>query len=214
MSTILLNDSTLTDIANAIRAKDGATAQMYPSEMAGKIGAISTGEKRIIPTSFIYNSSNGADIAGTGIVYLRKGNSGKIDGKSYSAISGTVYGANGARGVPVRFKTSLFTSNKNTPIIVGNETDVKLEGAPKSIISAYGFLLPDAGVSVNGKGYAMLYGDSDIQIGAITVDGHRISNNLYLDGFVAIRFDFNENFKIAYRDIDSRYSPYWEIAVF
>ena len=40
MSKVLIKSSTLTDIANAIRAKDGSTAQMYPSEMAGKIGAI------------------------------------------------------------------------------------------------------------------------------------------------------------------------------
>lgn len=213
MSKVLIKSSTLTDIANAIRAKDGSTAQMYPSEMAGKIGAISTGEKRIIPTSFIYNSSAGADIAGTGIVYLKSGNVVKIDGKSYSAISGTTY-SGVERGVPVRFKTSLVSSHKNLPIIVGNETDVKLEGVPKSIITAYGYTLPDAGVSVKGKGYAMLYGDSDIQIGAITVDGHRIFKNLFLDNAWAIRFDFNENFKIANRDIDSRYSPYWEIAVF
>lgn len=184
-----------------------------PVKWGGAIRAISTGEKRIIPTSFIYNSSDGANIAGTGIVYLKSGNVAKIDGKSYSAISGTNY-RGVAMGVPVRFKTSLVSSHKGLPIIVGNETDVKLEGVPKSIITAYGFLLPDAGVSVNGKGYAILYGDSDIQIGAITVDGHRISNNLFLDNGWAIRFDFNENFKIANRDIDSRYSPYWQIAVF
>ena len=39
----LVESGTLTAIANAIRAKDGSTAQMYPSEMAGKIRAISTG---------------------------------------------------------------------------------------------------------------------------------------------------------------------------
>lgn len=213
MSKVLIKSSTLTDIANAIRAKDGSTAQMYPSEMAEKIGAISTGEKRIIPTSFIYNSSDGANIAGTGTVYLKAGNSVKIDGKSYSAISGTTY-RGVERGVPVRFKTSLVSSHKPLPIIVGNETDVKLEGAPKSIITAYGYTLPDAGVSVNGKGYAILYCDSDIQIGAITVDGHRISKNLTLNNGWEIRFDFNESFKIANRDIDSRYSPYWQIVVF
>ena len=213
MSKVLIKSSTLTDIANAIRAKDGSTAQMYPSEMAGKIGAIPAAEKRIIPTSFIYSSANSADIAGTGIVYLKSGNAVKIDGKSYSAISGTSY--HGLEwGVPVRFKTSLVSSHKQLPIIVGNETDVKLEGVPKSIITAYGFTLPDAGVSVKGKGYAMLYGTSDIQIGAITVDGHRISNKLTLDNGWEIRFDFNESFKIANRDIDSRYSPYWQIVVF
>ena len=56
MSKVLIKNSTLTDIANAIRAKDGSTAQMYPSEMAGKIGAIEN-----IKTSkvkLVYNSSD------------------------------------------------------------------------------------------------------------------------------------------------------------
>lgn len=43
MSTILVNDTTMIDIADAIRAKDGSTDQMYPSEMAERIGAISMG---------------------------------------------------------------------------------------------------------------------------------------------------------------------------
>ena len=38
----LIQGTTLTAIADAIRAKDGSTAQMYPSEMAGKIAAIET----------------------------------------------------------------------------------------------------------------------------------------------------------------------------
>lgn len=40
MGKVLIKDTTLTDIANAIRTKDGSTAKMYPREMAGKIGAI------------------------------------------------------------------------------------------------------------------------------------------------------------------------------
>ncbi len=43
MGKVLIKDTTLTDIANAIRTKDGSTAKMYPREMAGKIGAIPTG---------------------------------------------------------------------------------------------------------------------------------------------------------------------------
>ena len=43
MGKVLIKDTTLTDIANAIRTKDGSTAKMYPREMAGKIGALPTG---------------------------------------------------------------------------------------------------------------------------------------------------------------------------
>ena len=40
MANVLIQSSTLTGIADAIRAKDGSTAQMYPSEMAGKIDGV------------------------------------------------------------------------------------------------------------------------------------------------------------------------------
>ena len=43
MGKVLIKDTTLTDIANAIRTKDGSTTKMYPNEMARKIGNISTG---------------------------------------------------------------------------------------------------------------------------------------------------------------------------
>lgn len=54
MSAILVNDSTMTDIANAIREKSGTTNQMLPSEMGGAIRAIEN-----IKTSkvkLVYNS--------------------------------------------------------------------------------------------------------------------------------------------------------------
>lgn len=41
---VLINQSTLTGIADAIRAKSNTTAQMYPNEMATKITDIPTGE--------------------------------------------------------------------------------------------------------------------------------------------------------------------------
>lgn len=43
MSVILVNDSTMTEIADAIRKKSGVTEQMLPNEMADKIQNISTG---------------------------------------------------------------------------------------------------------------------------------------------------------------------------
>lgn len=43
MGKVLIKDTTLTDIANAIRTKDGSTEKMYPGEMAGKIGSLPTG---------------------------------------------------------------------------------------------------------------------------------------------------------------------------
>lgn len=43
MAKMLINDSTLTAIADAIRAKGGTSAAMIPGEMAALIEAISTG---------------------------------------------------------------------------------------------------------------------------------------------------------------------------
>lgn len=43
MSAVLINDTTMTSIAEAIRSKDSSSEKMLPSEMAGKIQAISTG---------------------------------------------------------------------------------------------------------------------------------------------------------------------------
>ena len=75
MSKVLINDTTMTDIADAIREKDGSTAQMYPSEMAGKIQGISQGKKRLIPTAIMTNeSASPLTIQGSGILYLGTSN--------------------------------------------------------------------------------------------------------------------------------------------
>lgn len=50
MAKVLVNDATLTDIADAIRTKDGSTAQMYPSEMAEKINQIKTAPEKATVT--------------------------------------------------------------------------------------------------------------------------------------------------------------------
>lgn len=49
MSVVLINDTTMTSIAEAIRSKDGSSIKMLPSEMAEKIQEIKTPpEKGII----------------------------------------------------------------------------------------------------------------------------------------------------------------------
>lgn len=53
----LVNGSTLTNIANAIRTKTGKSGSLYPSEMDEEITSISTG---IIPTGNINISTNGS----------------------------------------------------------------------------------------------------------------------------------------------------------
>ena len=67
MSVILMNDSTMTEIADAIREKSGTTEQMIPSEMAKKIndvyevgksdGLETTNDANAIPNNILQNKS-------------------------------------------------------------------------------------------------------------------------------------------------------------
>lgn len=57
MAKGLIEEQTLTDIANAIRSKNGASTQYKPSEMAGAIENIPTGStSSMAPTSISFDS--------------------------------------------------------------------------------------------------------------------------------------------------------------
>lgn len=58
MSKVILEDSTMTNIANAIRSKNGETGQYLPSEMPAKIEAIQTGGGSDMPISVKYARTN------------------------------------------------------------------------------------------------------------------------------------------------------------
>ena len=173
----------------------------------GAIRGISAVEKRIIPTKF-YNTA--ATVTGTGIQYVKVGPI-TLDGKSYYINSGN---SRYLRGVPVRFNNSA-SADTNKPTIIGTETDVKLEGMPKTAESFYGFLYKD-GYSATGKGYAILHcTNSTNQIGAITIDGKRIISNFTLSKHWTIRFDFNKSIKIGYyTNMQSDKSPEWEVYIY
>lgn len=200
MSAILVNDSTMTDIANAIRAKDGSTTQMLPSEMAGKIGAISTGGGgRIIPTR-LYADSSEVDVTGKGIVFLRDGiTSVTIDGASVRIPreeQGSYYRI--IDTLPIRFNNSATIPEKCAGI-VGEETDVILTGYPAKRI--YGSPNSSTPIVANGKGYAILSGEDYgeyARIGKVVLDGKIILNEwagLYAS---SIRLDFNQSISISY----------------
>lgn len=55
MANVLIDESTMTDIGNAIRNKTGKTDLMYPSEMAGEISNITTGSVSAIENGFTVN---------------------------------------------------------------------------------------------------------------------------------------------------------------
>lgn len=58
MSKIILEDSTMTNIADAIRNKNGETGQYLPSEMPAKIEAIEIGGSSDMPISTKYTRNN------------------------------------------------------------------------------------------------------------------------------------------------------------
>lgn len=67
MSTYLIQDSTLTGIANAIRAKTGGSAAMTPAQMATEIGSISGGSSITVEPLTV--TQNGTTTAPSGKAY-------------------------------------------------------------------------------------------------------------------------------------------------
>ena len=60
MSIVTIDDSYLTAIGNAIRAKNGATTTYKPSEMAAAINAIETGDSGILLSAYWNDTITGA----------------------------------------------------------------------------------------------------------------------------------------------------------
>ena len=60
MSIVTINDSYLTAIGNAIRAKNGATTTYKPSEMAAAISAIETGDSGLLLSAYWNDTLTGA----------------------------------------------------------------------------------------------------------------------------------------------------------
>ena len=133
MSEYLIQDSTLTDIADAIRAKDGTTASMTASEMASKIGAIKGG----FPNGTEWTQSDLTTVACSGVHY---GNgiwvAGTDNGLYYSTTgkswtqsnvtSGTCYG--------ICYANGLWVASNNT---VSNKVCYSTDGITWTGISDY-----------------------------------------------------------------------------
>ena len=218
MSVILVNDSTMTDIANAVREKDGSSTKMLPSEMAGKIQGISVGEKRIIPTKMITTISTSTVYNGMGTLYIPNGISRYfIDNKSHSInISSPSDTIAIGYGYSVKFNNSCKVDSDGIIGIVGHETNVILTGTPSEVYAIYNYLMPSAGFTVNGKGYALCIADNNhFQSGAITIDGTKITSSFSVSGGDRIiRLDFNTQLKIEDRKLTSPdYSVTWMIYV-
>lgn len=199
MSTILLNDTTMIDIADAIREKTDTTNQMLPSEMGGAIRGISAVEKRIIPTR-LYADTSKVDVTGKGIVFLRGGIvSVIIDGASVRISQeeqGSYYRI--IDTIPIRFNNSA-TIPADCAGIIGEETDVILTGYPVKRI--YGSPNSSTPIVANGKGYAVLSSEDNgsyARIGKVVLDGKTILNEWAGLYGSSIRLDFNQSISISY----------------
>lgn len=128
MSKVLIKSSTLTDIANAIRAKDGSTAQMYPSEMAGKIGAIEKAPEKTKVTIVGYSElfKWGSGIAYDGKVdeftLVREGNVSKTIEVTVGSIVFVGYYTDGIFSVTTSHDYELRSATPNLQMLTG-ETD-------------------------------------------------------------------------------------------
>lgn len=213
MSTILLNDTTMTDIADAIREKDGSTAQMYPSEMAEKIGAISTGEKRIIPTKMVISNSD-KTVTGKGILYHQSAQyRSTIDGTQYtiSYENQGGYMAEPYHLVPIKFNTSAIV-NEDKVGIVGYESDIVLDNIPTKLI--YGCPTSSTSMTATGHGYVIVSTTSRYSaIGSITIDGVKIFTGANFEGG-CFRLDFDKSVEIKYNSSSNREEARYEIYVF
>lgn len=141
MANVLIQSSTLTGIADAIRAKDGSTAQMYPSEMAGKILSIEAGGSGtlVIKAEPIYTKDSlpegqiTSSMGDVEVVKFKPKYSGEVDiysrieysgsGSIYIKINGTIVGSynssgsSGSRAISGRcdvVKDVVYTVTVNT----------------------------------------------------------------------------------------------------
>ena len=108
MSNALITNSTLTDIANAIRAKTGSQATMLPSEMAGNIADIPSGGGEAVVALWT-NSSSTSSFSAQDV---------EIDLSSYTYII-------------LKVRESTSSSNYSTFVIRVNNVAAKLGFADK-----------------------------------------------------------------------------------
>lgn len=213
MSTILLNDTTMIDIANAIRSKTGETNQMLPSEMGGAISNIKTGEKRLIPTKMYCCNNGDENISGSGIVYFNTSSeyhNCTIDNVRLSKFLPTIDTTNG--GNVFYYSTTFNESFANTCnykgdldynssmiVLIGQYSNDILINKPKQI----SYFTANKTITAQGKGYVELIADNSdyySRIGQVKVDDVVIKNTNDWCGLnlsMRVRIDFDRNFSIT-----------------
>lgn len=101
MANVLIDDTNLTNIANAIREKNGTTTTYKPGEMAGAISAIETGGGAYAPRYISFYNYNVGDLD------YEVAN---LDTSNMSSMKYMFYGCGGPTGLDLRhFNTSNVT---------------------------------------------------------------------------------------------------------
>lgn len=209
MSVILINDSTMTEIADAIREKDSSSTKMLPSEMAGKIQSISTGNKRLIVSNITGNDNKSSSLTVNGTGYLMVSNTNgiskiKIDNQSVTNKFICVDDFN-PNDFKLLFQQSCVIPPSNYEsssrrsyniAVLGEYTAEQLDGNPTLIYMGQS---ATEGVNISGKGYVIFSG-SDHQYGitripaSIIIDGNVVTNSSVVINETPIRVDFNKSF--------------------
>lgn len=118
MAKVLVKESTLTEIAEAIRAKDGSTAKMYPAEMAGKIEAIETAPGKAVVNIQNANSNRIYIIYKTNSYSLSGGGSKDIEIGVGESITVTVYVVSWETSVSSYDSTYFDVTNTNKASVI------------------------------------------------------------------------------------------------
>lgn len=212
MSVILVNDSTMTDIANAIREKSGTTNQMLPSEMGGAIKNIKTGEKRLIPTKMYCCTNDDENVSGSGIVYFNTSGryrNCRVDNVLLPKFLPTIDTTNGSAYSDYTTFNESFANickykgdldyDSSIIVLIGQYSNDILIGKPKQI----SYFTANKTITIQGKGYVELIGDSSdyySRIGQVKVDDVIIKNTNDWCGLnlsMRVRIDFDRNFSIT-----------------
>lgn len=206
----------MTDIADAIRSKDGSSAKMLPSEMAGKIQNIPEGEQRLICKNITVSANTSSKVVkGKGYLALANTNNldkVRIDGKAVSNIfitykDGTEFENYNPNYFKLKFETSCTLPGTNYEsssrrsqniAVTGEYTNVTLDGNPSLV---YIGLEQIQGITIQGKGYAIIsgsggqYGNSSLPA-SILIDGTSVTSASSVIREIPIRIDFNESFYV------------------
>ena len=120
MANVIVDDTNLKNIANAIRAKKGTTVKMLPSEMANEISAIQTTTGNVDPSDATAISS---DILSGKIAYSKNG---KLIGtmKNNNTTNGTISAVSESYTIPQGYHNGsgkvTIASTEKEKIIASN----------------------------------------------------------------------------------------------